>query len=890
MSLNRDLCLKLVTALKAAPFELPWRPRQGLKFESSAVAEQRLTLRNAWVCEGPTFRVADELDLTPDLLILDHGLGTVGLVHVVEASTEESFVDQAKRHIDQATYLRHLLVTHGAKGGPESFPLDYTVECVLVVREADANEMVDVVREVATRTRFLHATGLNLLHVRAEFEFRAPELRRAFAWLLPVTRQRLSACRPASARLRHLQLGNYRLPGRRSWDLIANRVHLLYGANGTGKSSIAEALELVVTGSVERITTNPSADYAAIIRNSESTGAATVELSLTDGRHATFEVITKGIGEAAMREGLPVSAFRLDQTVMDQLIRTTSQQRARMLTRAFFPGPAYRDLETAQDAFNLAYSELPPEVREEIRPTRPELSESPAAVATRLDWVEASSIPPERIADCLSLRRDHLQALGPVVPEITDALRRLDGTLSPSALEAGLKQLDEAVGRVRTNVRRYRQAVVQCLAVLARLEGWAPEPGEVRLGYSDLLGRWTERLALSDLLKKHLEISQTLRDARAAGWAPAEHGSPGLLAESPDSLGASVAGLRHTAEQCERELEDFFRQLQSSVRAASVGSGPLSPVRLSTEEIANLNLVGAWFARQEPTVPREQFGDTIQKALSENASKVCGTVTIGGQGWAKRPVDFLTSLQPALDALLAFEQTADPAPPAGAPNRAAEPPVYRSGLARLQAFQATLESARKVAAAYQQVEATLMRRLMEQRLNEALDEVIALFTPARWAYEGLVMNPNVRDGKVSIELLTTRTGSQADMRLNTAELNVVVLALYLLCGPTIDNPLGTVILDDPLQNMDELTSATVARGVSKVASLLPEGWQLLLMFHSDEDLETFHREVPGSVYHLPWLGPIGTTRPNGDGVQSDTRAQRPATKPRTLDKVVKSLD
>jgi hypothetical protein len=580
----------------------------------------------------------------------------------------------------------------------------------------------------------------------------------------------------------------------------------------------------------------------------------------------------------------------LDQTVMDQLIRTTSQQRARMLTRAFFPGPAYRDLETAQDAFNLAYGELPPEVREEIRPTRPEPSESPAAVATRLDWVEASSIPSERIADCLPLRRDHLEALGPVVPEITDALRPLDGALSPSALEAGLKQLDEAVGRVRTNVRRYRQAVVQCLAVLARLDGWAPEPGEVRLGYSDLLGRWTERLALSDLLKKHLEISQTLRNARAAGWTPAEHGSPGVLAESADSLDTSVAGLRHAAEQCERELEDFFRQLQSFVQAASVGGGPRSPVGLSTEEIANLNLVGAWFARQEPTVPREPFGDTIQKALSENASKVCGTVTIGGgQGWTKRPVEFLTSLQPALDALLAFEQTTD-APPAGAPNRAAEPPVYCSGLARLQAFQATLESARKVAAAYQQVEATLMRRLTEQRLNEALDEVIALFTPARWAYEGLVMNPNVRDGKVSMELVTTRTGSQADMRLNAAELNVVVLALYLLCGPTIDNPLGTVILDDPLQNMDELTSATVARGVSKVASLLPEGWQLLLMFHSDEDLETFRREVPGSVYHLPWLGPIGATRPNGDGVLSVTRAQRPATKPRTLDQVVKSLD
>jgi hypothetical protein len=115
---------------------------------------------------------------------------------------------------------------------------------------------------------------------------------------------------------------NYRLPGVRRWELKSNRVHLLSGANGTGKSSIAEALELVVTGSVERIKTDPKPDYAGIIRNSESTGAATVKLSLTDGRQLQFKVIATGIEESAMQQSLPVSAFRLDHTLMDQLIRS----------------------------------------------------------------------------------------------------------------------------------------------------------------------------------------------------------------------------------------------------------------------------------------------------------------------------------------------------------------------------------------------------------------------------------------------------------------------------------------------------------------------------------------------------------------------------------------
>ena len=51
---------------------------------------------------------------------------------------------------------------------------------------------------------------------------------------------------------------------------------------------------------------------------------------------------------------------------------------------------------------------------------------------------------------------------------------------------------------------------------------------------------------------------------------------------------------------------------------------------------------------------------------------------------------------------------------------------------------------------------------------------------------------------MALDLVTSKTGSQAELRLNTAELNVAVLALYLMCGPTIENPLGTLILDDPL--------------------------------------------------------------------------------------------
>jgi hypothetical protein len=57
--------------------------------------------------------------------------------------------------------------------------------------------------------------------------------------------------------------------------------------------------------------------------------------------------------------------------------------------------------------------------------------------------------------------------------------------------------------------------------------------------------------------------------------------------------------------------------------------------------------------------------------------------------------------------------------------------------------------------------------------------------------------------------------TRADVRLNTAELNVFTLALFLLCAVRLPNPLRLLILDDPLQNMDELTVATVVPSRSR---------------------------------------------------------------------------
>jgi hypothetical protein len=147
-------------------------------------------------------------------------------------------------------------------------------------------------------------------------------------------------------------------------------------------------------------------------------------------------------------------------------------------------------------------------------------------------------------------------------------------------------------------------------------------------------------------------------------------------------------------------------------------------------------------------------------------------------------------------------------------------------------------------------------------LVDALNELMALFTPARWAYEDVVLRYE-HDGEVS--RLQFETGdvrapgkpvrARADLRLNTAQLNAFTLALFLLCAPRVDNPIGLLVLDDPLQKMDELTVTTLARGLAKLLRVLPEHWSLMMLFHGEGDLARFHDEVECGVYFLPWLSP-----------------------------------
>lgn len=154
-------------------------------------------------------------------------------------------------------------------------------------------------------------------------------------------------------------------------------------------------------------------------------------------------------------------------------------------------------------------------------------------------------------------------------------------------------------------------------------------------------------------------------------------------------------------------------------------------------------------------------------------------------------------------------------------------------------------------------------RAMAPSLGPALMELVELLTPASWAYQRLDVEMDLKqDDPAAANFGLKARGMELADVLNTAELNTAALAMHLLCAPQADKPDKVMFLDDPLQNMDELTVTTVARALAKYLRLLGQtghgDLDFVLLLHAADDCERMIQEAPAAFYRIPWSSPTGT--------------------------------
>lgn len=824
------------------------------------------------VCRAPRLTSKrNGFQLVPTLALRDPLLGSLGLVHFLERHEVSEAGNQLEQWIDQAAFMRHLLLTDPTAQRHAPCP----VELVGVLPRGDEirSKLGVQLRDLAQRTSYLHAISVNFLFYGEDgLTMSQADVQRAFAWLLPHTRARfIKKAEPASEsvapgssesgpaasaptearriepptveRLSVVTMNNYRLRGIRKLQLHDRlRVHVVQGHNGSGKSSLVEALELGVTGRVARIdAAGESTGYLGVIAHvREQPVEVRFELAAIGTQPSSTKRLV--LDQHGLRRDLvgdpDARSFRLNQAFMDSLAGGNDVERAESLLRAFFPDAHndYSNLETARMAWENALSALPMPAGEERATFEKRLLGFLEGTAAELDL--ASLVSPFD-----STTTDSLEKLSPGMRDTASRLRSLlEGTPDVEASDLNLEaeHFENKLRVVQLDSNISPAALAQAEHLGRLLEGWAIPKDPTTAG--DLPGsvqRWLKLVALTDLGERQLLIAEARDKALVLGAR--EHGSPEemvLLGAIPSGelgpLRRQVDAWRQLRDDSANEVRQVAAGVTAGAERRAAASHAYAP-RFVKHELDTLDHVGRWLWG------KSDFGATIGLALAQRRGREFAGLEIGDPGWTEGWLPQLKELSRAAQQLAKLDV------------------ATQGPRARLEA----LRTARKAALAKRAAEQAVARSFEShvQALHEPLNELLAMFTPARWAYAPAALRPTVRaDGVRTVQLLTgdTKDGGvpdRADLRFNTAELNTLTVALFLLCATTVDNPLKTLVLDDPFQNMDELTVCTLLRGLARVATLLPEPWQLLILIHGEETLEAARRELACATYRLSWLAP-----------------------------------
>lgn len=849
-------------AIRVAISEALRGSQLGLELCADFSALLELSTKNAaGFCLRPQWRMAGHFSPSADALVIDGSLGTLGLIHVF-GSGNDSTPDQLASALEQAVYVRHLLLTDPELGQA----LPYVVELVIATTPESPvrQQLGELLRRTARENPYAGTIGVNVLFYRGPTErFHHHDLRRAFPWLLRATTdwfKALETPKDDPCDLLDIKLFNYRLPQSRTLKIhpLTGLVHLVHGYNGSGKSSLVEALEFAMQGRIERLgSLDPRTDYDRIIRHRGADKEAFVELSLSGRLPTPRWTVGASDGPPPLAPHCHVTSYRLDQTFMYQLAGLDQAGRAEAFLRAFFPEEAdlYRESHRLRTEARKALDEAPGTMRDALKASMTANESLSACIVRQLGILQnsATTTLDRWVADlCLPVPAELLQKLQPLAPALAAPVAQwLANTPLPlSTARSLLLSIDSCLQSAERELPATEQSLRQAQTALTALRQWEAR-GQSATGesFDDLLNQWLEAISLADLADKQWQAATVTRQAIDAGWEAPKNADflPPVRGEAEVQR---LADLREhwlgRRDECQRKLASSERFHPLEAVSGKRGSQPF----LHEAQIAALDKVGLWLlTTQDSSAASVPFGQLVNDAILNNKIVAAGSIHIGGRaGW---PDELVSRVKTLLEACQQFRSAIGAETTPGL--------SLAKGADRLNLLIELEKKHRLAETAATKVQLSFLNKISTAGtgtgLNDALNELMALFTPSRWAYEDLTVLYRAGDDSTTLEIQTASDQVPAELRLNTAELNIFTVALFLLCGCRVSNPLRMLILDDPLQNMDELTVMTLARGLARVVRRLPPGWRLLFFFHGEADLERFRAEIPAAVYSLPWLSP-----------------------------------
>ncbi|MEM7014078.1 MAG: ATP-binding protein [Verrucomicrobiota bacterium] len=314
-----------------------------------------------------------------DAFVYDACLGTVALLWDANRAPNKSGKlsrDWIAKKIDDAVFFKDRLVSELPHGDGEAKAC-LQVEAVFAHdappddddddRE-QCGQLGDELRQMLRDTEMLPSIGV---HQWCYGKVDEASDRKAFCWLLHETRQLLKATtKPSKDAFRRfpvhsITMTNFRLSGTRTWSFEPQAQLVVYqGQNGSGKSSLIDAVEMIQTGKIERV----SGDLADTVRHH---GADELKLTYETSVKKKGVVSDWEKGKASLptlgKKRLSGSSIRFNERFEERMFQS-DEMRAHLILEAFFPGERDQIVAVldAQKEVVQAFSKLPKRLQNQV--------------------------------------------------------------------------------------------------------------------------------------------------------------------------------------------------------------------------------------------------------------------------------------------------------------------------------------------------------------------------------------------------------------------------------------------------------------------------------------------------------------------------------------------
>ena len=667
---------------------------------------------------------------------------------------------------------------------------------------------------------------------------------------------------------------------------------LLWGPNGSGKTSIFDAIQWLLAGSVPRLDSYRLRKNDEYLTNSYRSGSpARVEALFQAGdavlrairrgtsAASTLEVFHNGIetsGSAAeavlsaylIRDNAPLrevlySSALLQQDDLRQLLRTKPDERYRQLQRIL-------GLEVLDqfERFSVARKSA---AKEEVRAAQSALDRARAALGRHHDELQTSTVQVEKATDTS------------VVQELLD---RVAAQVAGQILISAEVRRADALGSLGAAAIAVAGNTARAVALLTDLPTELPEAREADA---------------ESLRAQALEASEAVsRATRAAALARAARDAAGDAQDAITRLAASALPLLpELAEQipcpvCETLIvpTDVSARLRARVagagalvaaqEAVAVAEAELVRAEMVASQVADLQVALAEASRTRERVLRNlSEATTLLAQLQASGQPVRVTAALltppGAEpspstdstnaevshyydSWIAAREDVVTTLQSVSAVVQAITNAVDEASrqltmSRLAAERSAALPRQREAIiqaeARVTAAQALYEAARRrenAASALSAGATESAKQLFRDRfatLEPLMNNIYARLDPhpafTRLAFDVQTYRSK---GTANATVVDEERGIIVNPMLifSSAQANIVVLAAFLALGWAAGSRgLPFVLLDDPLQALDDVN----VLGFSDLARHLRRQRQLVVATHEERFAALLERKLHG---------------------------------------------